>query len=190
MKNVLRLAALSCVLLLSALLLSALLFCGGAIAQQRSLGAPIPAPRGGAQKKAAPPKSREVRIVERAQYFHTKYRGDGRSGVQGLVVAGPISPVARPGEKNERPLPDITVKVALLAHGGSKTSPQTVSPTEIAQQKTNAQGQFRIALAPGVYQLTAAFTPPKAMGFAKPLRVEVRSGKFAEATLLYDTGIR
>ncbi len=107
--------------------------------------------------------------------------GDGASGIQGIALAGPISPVVRPGEPNERPLPDAVIKVK-----------RSKGKRVVARTKTDAEGRFHIPLPPGKYLLVplppqpnSPFPHPPA-----PMVVRVREGQFKDVELHYDTGIR
>jgi len=104
----------------------------------------------------------------------------GTSGIRGVAMEGPISPVERPGVPNTRPLPYaiITVKPA---SGGA----------EIARQQANANGRFQIALPPGTYLIVPL--PPQPGSFfprGMPQTVTVPPGVFVNLTVQYDTGIR
>jgi len=130
--------------------------------------------------EAGPGKPAEIDEPGDTRYSDPAYRGDGRSGIQGVVLTGPIRPVVRPGEPNERPLPNAIIRVLPL--GGMDM---------IAQGRANAQGQFRIALAPGTYQVMALAPPSGRYQWpGKPHRVVVRPGRFTELVLSHDTGIR
>jgi hypothetical protein len=106
--------------------------------------------------------------------------GGGASGIQGVAVEGPISPVERPGVPNTRPLPGAIITVQ-PAGGGA----------EIARQQADANGQFRIALNPGSYLIVPL--PPQLGAFYPrgiPQPVTVPMGTFVNVTVQYDTGIR
>jgi hypothetical protein len=90
-------------------------------------------------------------------------------------MAGPIRPVSRPGESNERPLANRPVSIRLTANG-----------PDIARMHTDAQGHFHLTLAPGAYQIV-----PHGGGiFDRPWPATVRNGAFTRLTVHYDTGIR
>jgi hypothetical protein len=118
---------------------------------------------------------------EAAQYSDPKFRGDGQSGIQGSVVAWPISPVSRPGESNTRPLAHAILTVQPAGSG-----------EEVMRQRADAQGRFRIALAPGTYQIVALAPQPthRGPGGGKPATVTVLAGQWVDIILYYDTGIR
>jgi hypothetical protein len=106
--------------------------------------------------------------------------GGGASGIQGVAVEGPISPVERPGVPNTRPLPGAIITVQ-PAGGGA----------EIARQQADANGAFQIPLAPGSYLIVPL--PPQPGAFfprGTPQAVTVPAGMFVNVTVQYDTGIR
>ena|SRR2546422_268558 len=115
------------------------------------------------------------------QYSDPSFRGDGKSGIRGLVVAWPISPVSRLGESDSRPLPHAIVMVQPVGGGA-----------EIVRQLADAKGRFQIALASGSYQIIAlAPHSDRTMpGAGRPEIVTVPSGKFVDVVVYYDTGIR
>jgi hypothetical protein len=102
------------------------------------------------------------------------------SGIRGIAVAGPVFPVERPGEPNNRPLPFAILTVQ--PRGGGN---------EIARQRADEAGRFEIALAPGTYRLVPLPPDPEAqLPRGRPQTVVVRPGRFTEVTAEYDTGIR
>ncbi|SRR5882724_1351005 len=102
-----------------------------------------------------------------------------QSGIRGEALAGPISPVERPGHPNSRPL-----------HGAIMTV-QLKGGKEIERQKADNEGRFIFALPKGTYLLVPF--PPQP-GSTRPhaiaQSVKVESNKFTEVTVYYDTGIR
>jgi carboxypeptidase family protein len=102
--------------------------------------------------------------------------GDGTSGVEGRALAGPQCPVAVEGS----PCPDLPWEGTVVATAASSGDEFTV--------ETDADGGFRLPLAPGDYVLTirAGSSPP----FATPQTVTVEPGAFADVVISVDTGIR
>lgn len=100
---------------------------------------------------------------------------DGRSGIEGLVLIGPMCPVVRPGES----CPDkpFSAEVAV----------QTPSGREAARFRSDEEGRFRVALKPGTYTLV-----PKSNGIqmAPEAQVTVADGEFTPVRITYDSGIR
>lgn len=117
---------------------------------------------------------------------------NGTSGIQGTALAGPISPVARPGEPDEAPLPDalIIAKRCRKKKGGSDD--RCDEGREVARTRTDEDGKFRINLAPGRYLLVARSPQPNSRfpHPPDPMTLRVREGRFKDVTLHYDTGIR
>lgn len=102
--------------------------------------------------------------------------GDGTSGIRGRALAGPQCPVEIEGS----PCPDLPWEGTVLAVDAQSGEEFTV--------QTDADGRFRLSLAPGTYEVTieAGSSPP----FAKPQTVTVEEGAFAEIVVSVDTGIR
>ena len=110
--------------------------------------------------------------------------GSGRasllSGIQGQATRGPIAPTAQPGLSNEAPLPGVVIVV------------KQQNGAEVARQTTSAQGNFKIGVAPGVYQVVGLApngnsTPPTPPA---PQTVTVAANQYATVNVSYDTGIR
>jgi hypothetical protein len=103
-----------------------------------------------------------------------------KSGIRGVAVAGPITPVERPGVKNTRPLAGAVITVQ-PAEGGE----------EIARQAADAQGRFTIPLPAGHYRLVPLPpNPDQHLPLGRPMQVTVSEGRFVRVTVRYDTGIR
>ncbi len=102
------------------------------------------------------------------------------SGIQGKATKSPISPVVREGQLNEAPLPGVSIVVTGL------------NGAEVARQTTDAQGDYKIGLAPGNYTVvglpldSASILPVP----ESPKSVTVASDKFLTVNISYDTGIR
>jgi hypothetical protein len=102
------------------------------------------------------------------------------SGIRGIALAGPASPLERPGVPNTRPLPGAIITVR-PARGGE----------EIARQHADPNGRFEIALEPGTYLIEPLPPQPNAsLPRGKTERVEVPVNGFVEVVVKYDTGIR
>jgi hypothetical protein len=102
------------------------------------------------------------------------------SGIRGIAIEGPTSPVVRPGVPNTRPLPYAIITVQ-PAGGGA----------EIARQQADANGRFQIALAPGTYLVVPLPPQPGAvLPRGQSQTVTVPSGRFLDLVIQYDTGIR
>jgi hypothetical protein len=99
------------------------------------------------------------------------------SGIRGVVVSGPRCPVVTVQDPcPDLPVPGIVVRVIASDGSASKT-------------RTDAAGQFNVAVAPGEYVLQPVVDNGGAT-FAKPLQVTVSDAGFVEVTLHVDTGIR
>ena len=106
--------------------------------------------------------------------------GAGNSGIEGQALAGPTCPVERVGSPcPERPVPDAAVEVWNAAH-----------TEKILTFATDAQGRFRVALAPGDYNLDPQRIDAQQFPVPHPQNITVRDGQFTQVTIEYDTGIR
>lgn len=101
------------------------------------------------------------------------------SGLEGNVSASPTKPVARPGEKDSRPVAGALVIV------------EDQNGKEVARTITDAKGNFKVTLPAGKYKVTARFPNQKA-AFPMPTTREVTVPKqgFEKLDLKLDTGIR
>jgi hypothetical protein len=96
------------------------------------------------------------------------------SGITGLAVRGPITPVCRVDVPCDAPAAEIVITV-LDENGG-----------EVAQVMTDDQGRFQADLPAGIYKLSA----PGGIGKTVSSPITVQDGKFTDASLFIDTGIR
>jgi len=101
--------------------------------------------------------------------------GPPASEVTGTVVAGPISPVARPGAPTTRPVSRATVE----AQRGTEV---------VAVTHTDGAGRYELRLPPGTYVILAEAD----RYFAKrsSQTVTLSAGETRRIDLLIDTGIR
>lgn len=101
----------------------------------------------------------------------------GQSGVAGHVLVGPTCPVVRVDDPScaDRP------------YQGQFIVRSTVAGQQVATFTTDANGNFRVLLAPGDYTIE----PAQRIGITdQPYAVTVRSGRITWATITFDTGIR
>ena len=102
-----------------------------------------------------------------------------QSGVEGVALIGPISPVDYVGVPNVAPLPGAVITI------------QDATGVEVARTVADANGKFHLALAPGKYLLVPLPPLPGARlprGASQTIVVE--DGKFTFVTVNYDSGIR
>ena len=102
------------------------------------------------------------------------------SGLYGTVRKGPVKPVCQAGVPCDAPA-QVTLVFGRLA-----SSPTSVQPIRV---RTDKQGRYRIALAPGYYQVRSTVK----IGLTKlpkPHSVHVRAGHWDKINLFFDTGIR
>lgn len=100
------------------------------------------------------------------------------TGVEGVVTLGPTTPVCRVGVPCSRP---ISATLMVKDAAGREILPVT----------SGADGQFRADLPPGTYMLQPLPLQPGALyPRAVPLTVDVSTGAYTHADVMYDTGIR
>jgi hypothetical protein len=98
------------------------------------------------------------------------------SGIEGLVLIGPMCPVAQQGQG----CPDQPYQATLTVknpNGGM-----------IVQFQTDGQGHFRIPLASGQYILHPE--SPNGLPFATDQLIVVGTGQYTQIIVKYDSGIR
>jgi hypothetical protein len=97
------------------------------------------------------------------------------SGIEGKVIIRPVRSVERRGVVNQRPF---QAKITVLDGAGR----------EVASAESDAEGQFRLILAPGSYLLRPE--SPGAYPRAAPQRVVVRRDEMTQVEIVYDSGMR
>jgi len=103
------------------------------------------------------------------------------TGVSGLVHLGPQCPVETEGHPCEdRPAADVTVTVSEQLPGDSYAAGD-----EVARTTTEADGTFRVAVAPGEYVVTAV-----AGMSCELMDARVTEGAYTHVDVPCDTGIR
>ncbi len=117
----------------------------------------------------------EAAVLLDQVYFATRAT-QSDSGIFGQVLLGPISPVERPGQVNERPY---EAGVRVLDADGH----------EVTQFRSRPDGIFRLALSPGTYRLQPSPGGPVYPRAAEQT-VSVEAGSFTRVLIHYDTGIR
>jgi hypothetical protein len=97
------------------------------------------------------------------------------SGLYGTVRKGPVMPVCRQGVPCDAP-----AKLTLVFSGAGDV---------VARVRTTASGRYRIALAPGFYEIRSTVKVGTAK-LPRPHAVHVRRGHWDRIDLFFDTGIR
>ena len=97
------------------------------------------------------------------------------SGIERQVTIRPMRPVERKGVPNAQPY---QARITVLDPAGR----------EVAVVDSDAEGKFRIALAPGTYVVRPATAGPYPR--ASEQRVEVGRNKTTRVDIVYDSGIR
>lgn len=105
----------------------------------------------------------------RAVYRHRACPAEG-SGVEGVVMRGPVTPVCTPESPCDAPAPGVAVQALQ-------------SGSVVATATTDRNGRFRISLAAGDYMV-------RTLGSAKAQSVHVSPSRLTEVALYIDTGIR
>jgi hypothetical protein len=98
------------------------------------------------------------------------------SGVEGQVLIGPMCSVVQLGQE----CPDQPYQATLTVNGPDGR--------KIVQIQSDAQGRFRIPLAPGDYILYPE--SPNGIPFASEQSFRVEAGIFTQILVSYDSGIR
>jgi hypothetical protein len=101
--------------------------------------------------------------------------GSRASLVVGTVVAGPVSPVARPGEPATRPVSRATVE----ARRGSDI---------VVVARTDASGRYELTLEPGSYDILAK--ADRYFSKEPGKTITISSGETITVNFVLDTGIR
>lgn len=96
-----------------------------------------------------------------------------RSGLYGVVMRGPTTPVCRVDAPCDEPAAATTI---LFVRAG-----------RTARTTTDAKGRYRLRLAPGLYSVRTTRTGLGSL--VKPGQVRVPHGRIARANLFIDTGI-
>lgn len=97
------------------------------------------------------------------------------SGIEGQVFIGPISPVARIGEPQERPY---QANITVLNRTGQI----------VTQVQTDAEGHFQVTLEPGTYILRPE--SPRLLPHSKEQTIIVTSKQLTPVRINYDSGLR
>ncbi len=97
------------------------------------------------------------------------------SGLFGVVVRAPTMPVCIAGRPCSAPAADLLLS---FRRGGA-----------VRTVRTDGHGRYRIALAPGLYAVTAVTKPGPGRGL-EPREVRVPAGRTVRANFTLDTGIR
>jgi len=100
------------------------------------------------------------------------------TGIEGVMMIGPTCPVQRV----DSPCPD-------RPYAG-EVSVRDQSGSVVADVHAGSGGHFRVAVAPGTYDLVPLSPHPGVPPTGKPQTVTVVSGQYAEVTIEYDSGIR
>lgn len=95
------------------------------------------------------------------------------------MLRGPVCPGP---ERPNSPCPDQPVTATFYVFNGQED--------QVAQFRTDQQGRFRVALAPGRYTIAPEESAPMMRPGGQRKEVTVAEGGFSQITLVFDTGIR
>jgi hypothetical protein len=101
------------------------------------------------------------------------------SGVSGVTIVDRGCPVVR--GSTPCPTEPLSARVVAVRAGSTETAGSTES---------DAEGRFRIAIAPGQYVLRAENLSGAPVPTAMPVAVEVPDGSYVDVTLRFDSGVR
>jgi hypothetical protein len=100
--------------------------------------------------------------------------GEPSSGLVGRVLRGPVSPVC--------------VATRPCQVGASVVLAFSQNGVLVTKVKSARSGDYRVALAPGLYSVSPALRAP--LWRLSPRTVRVPAGRYARVNFLVDTGIR
>jgi hypothetical protein len=100
----------------------------------------------------------------------------GQSGLRGLVMRGPITPVCVAESPCTAPAKNVTL---LFSRGGRV----------VARSTTDLAGRYHLRLRPGTYGVALTTTPRVGRGL-EPDHARVRLGRYLRLDFSIDTGIR
>jgi hypothetical protein len=101
------------------------------------------------------------------------------TGIEGQVLIGPTCPVVQQGK--ECPDKPYQATLTVLDSNGSR---------KIARFQTDAEGRFRLPLAPGNYILHPETPENMPLPTAPDQNFTVTEGRFTQISVVYDSGIR
>jgi hypothetical protein len=100
------------------------------------------------------------------------------SGIKGTAMLGPLTPVTKQGETNDKP------------YAGAVIIIKNASCTETARTQTAQDGSFSAALPEGSYMVEGTNPEGAMLPYAAAFEVKVEKGAYTEITVSFDTGIR
>ena len=107
-------------------------------------------------------------------------RSGSAAGIQGRLIVDEGGPVER--EDSSWPARPLRGRVLALLVGGATGS--------FAEVDSDADGYFRLELAPGHYEIRARNLAGTPVPRARPALVQVTAGNFTDMTIHFDSGIR
>lgn len=102
----------------------------------------------------------------------------GDSGIRGMVLMGPMCPVARP----DQPCPDQPYEAVIVV--------KNATGEEVSRTTSAPDGRFSLDLPPGTYRIVPLSPPDSPFPFAGELTVTVSPAVWTMLDISYDTGIR
>jgi hypothetical protein len=110
-------------------------------------------------------------------------KGQGRGTLAGHVDIGPLQPVARAGEPEPTPSPEVygAWQIVVFNETGKR---------EITQAIINSSGDYQVQLSMGTYKVTAEPISGGGLGQHQIYVVEIQNESVTKLDLEIDTGIR
>jgi hypothetical protein len=104
----------------------------------------------------------------------------GASGIEGIVLIGPVRPSTRVGDPTPNEVP-FAAKLQVLSAGDG---------SEAARVASGEDGKFRIELPPGDYIVRQVRAEGRPYPMGGEATVTVKAGQFSSVTLHFDSGMR
>ncbi len=104
---------------------------------------------------------------------------ESRSGIEGVVTLGPTCPPS--GLQSPCPDRPFEATIDILDAGGTQI---------IATAVSDADGRFRVPLAPGTYVIRPRQSSGRLPASVQPERVTVGTDQYSTVEIEYDSGIR
>jgi hypothetical protein len=110
-------------------------------------------------------------------------KGQGSGILAGHIDIGPLQPVARAGEPEPTPSPEVygAWQIVVFNETGKR---------EITQAIINSSGDYQVQLSMGTYKVTAEPISGGGLGHQQIFTIEIIRNKTTQLDIAIDTGIR